>query len=49
MSKTTTSVKEWWKSLKAFKKINESMLCQVKKNISGHLKAGELLLEDLSV
>lgn len=31
MSKTTTSVKEWWKFLKALKKIKESMLCQVKK------------------
>lgn len=49
MSKTTTSVKEWWKFLKALKKIKESMLCQVKKNITAHLKARALLLEDLSV
>lgn len=49
MSKTTTSVKEWWKFLKALKKINEKHALPGKKNITGHLKARALLLEDLSV
>lgn len=47
MSETTTSVKEWWKFLKALKKNKRKRALPGKKNNTGHLKA--LLLEDLSV